>query len=88
MVAMYPPFSKSCDGYRKMVEMLASGEIDPADSSKVAWGKHHLFQGHKLESFRAALNKYKTVHGMMIRLPSQEPLSAAAALAAGECYYM
>jgi hypothetical protein len=63
----FPPFSKTCDAYAKMVEMLASGEIDPAESPKLAFQKHPLFQLHDPAAFRAGLNKYKAMNGYYTR---------------------
>jgi hypothetical protein len=62
-----PPFLKTCDAYVKMVEMLESGEIDAAESPKLAYQKHPLFQLHDLAAFRAGLNKYKAMNGYYTR---------------------
>jgi hypothetical protein len=56
-----------------MVEMLESGEIDPAESPKLAYQKHPLFQLHSLDSFRAGFNKYKSASGYYTRNQQQQP---------------
>jgi hypothetical protein len=63
----FPPFSKTCDAYIKMVEMLESGELDSSESPKLAYQKHPLFKLHDPNAFRAGLNKYKVANGYYTR---------------------
>jgi hypothetical protein len=63
----FPPFSKTCEAYLKMVEMLESGELDSSESPKLAFQKHPLFQLHDPNAFRAGLNKYKVSKGYYTR---------------------
>jgi hypothetical protein len=48
-----PKFTKNCEAYLKMVEMLASGEIDPGEPPRMAYQRHPLFQLHDANAFRA-----------------------------------
>ena len=73
IMAGRPKFTKTCEAYLKMVEMLDSGEIDPGESPRLAYQKHPLFQQYDLPVFRAGLNKYKATTGYYTRNKQDAP---------------
>ena len=73
-----PPFTAKTELYTEMAEMLQSGEIDKEWTPKMVWDAFPQFQKYPLQAFRAQLNKYKTLHGLMV-----DKKKAGAAGAAG-----
>ena len=63
-----PPFSKNSEAYKRMIEMLESGEIGPETPPKEAHNMDPIFVANtELAQFRAGLNKAKTERGLMLR---------------------
>jgi hypothetical protein len=49
-----------------MAQMLQSGEIDRKWTPKMVWDAYPQFQKYPLQAFRAQMNKFKTMNGLMV----------------------
>ena len=61
-----PFFTVKSEACTQMAQMLQSGKIDKNWTPKMVWDSYPQFKKYPLAAFRAQMNKYKTLNGLMV----------------------
>ena len=65
------PFTKKCDAYLRMVELLEDGTIGPDMAPRDAYMADPMFLQYSEVAFKSQLKKWKDANGMSTRQPSK-----------------
>ena len=65
------PFTKKCDAYHRMVELLEDGTIGPDMAPRDAYRADPMFLQYSEVAFKSQLKKWKDANGMSTRQPSK-----------------
>lgn len=65
-----PPFSKTSEGYQRLLQLFDDGTIGAETAPKLAFQLDPIFDQYNLSAFRAGLNKIKTERNMHLRQPT------------------
>ena len=69
------PFTKKCDGYKQMVELLKEGTIAPDMAPRDAYRTDPIFLQYSKVAFKSQLKKWKDANGIgdrpVKRVPAQ-----------------
>ena len=58
------PFTKKCDAYKRMVELLEDGTIGPDMAPRDAYRTDPIFHQYSEVAFKSQLKKWKDANGM------------------------
>ena len=64
------PFTKKCEGYKRMVEKLEDGSISPDMAPKEAYRSNPLFFQYFETAFKNQLKNWKNEHGVSGHCPN------------------
>ena len=65
------PFTKKCDAYKRMVELLKDGTISPDMAPCDAYRTDPIFLQYSEVAFKSQLKKWKDANGMGDRPPKR-----------------
>ena len=65
------PFTKKCDAYQRMVELLEDGTIGPDMAPRDAYRTDPVFLQYSEVAFKSQLKKWKDANGMAGRPPKR-----------------
>ena len=63
------PFTKKCDAYHRMVELLEDGTIGPDMAPRDAYRTDPMFLQYSEVAFKSQLKKWKDANGMASQQP-------------------